>query len=84
MTTVKRLGGETPIGSSLELSRLVNEEIPEFVQLSKKVCGTPQVPSKVNIDTDQGVLQTITYKPDQQYKGGSTLCPGLREARCSR
>jgi len=37
-------GGETPIGSSLELFRLVNEEIPEFIEeLSKKV-GITEAP----------------------------------------
>lgn len=43
------VGGETPIGSSLELFRLVNEEIPEFVEeLSKKVsCHFLNRPLKV-------------------------------------
>lgn len=54
---VAEKGGETPIGSSLEQFRLINEEIPEFItELAEK-----------------GVLHTIIYKPTRQYKGNSTI-----------
>ncbi|OKL61421.1 hypothetical protein UA08_03687 [Talaromyces atroroseus] len=54
---VPEKGGETPIGSSLEIFNKVNQEVPEFIQeLAEK-----------------GVKQTTIYKPNAQYKGGSTL-----------
>jgi alpha-ketoglutarate-dependent taurine dioxygenase len=50
-------GGETPLSSSLELFRIVKEEMPEFVDaLARK-----------------GVLSRVTYKVAPQYQGGSTL-----------
>lgn len=50
-------GGETPIGSSLEIFHKVQKEVPEFIQeLAEK-----------------GLKQTTIYRPEAQYKGGSTL-----------
>ena len=52
-----RMGGESPISSSLELFHRAKQEIPEFIQeLAEK-----------------GILSIVTYKIDQQYKGGATL-----------
>jgi len=52
-----RIGGETPISSSLELFQRANEEIPEFISdISEK-----------------GILSKVTYKVEKQYAGGSTL-----------
>ncbi|RWA10557.1 hypothetical protein EKO27_g4546 [Xylaria grammica] len=50
-------GGETPMSSSLELFRRVQDEIPEFVTTL----------------TEKGILSRITYKKEVQYSGGSTL-----------
>ncbi|KAJ2982083.1 hypothetical protein NUW58_g6523 [Xylaria curta] len=50
-------GGETPMSSSIELFRRVQEEIPEFIaELAEK-----------------GLRARITYKNEPQYPGGSTL-----------
>ncbi|KAI1336237.1 hypothetical protein F5Y15DRAFT_208524 [Xylariaceae sp. FL0016] len=52
-----RKGGETPMSSSLELFRRLQQEIPQFVtELGEK-----------------GILSRITYKNESQYPGGSTL-----------
>ncbi|KAI1765740.1 Clavaminate synthase-like protein [Hypoxylon sp. FL1150] len=54
---VAKSGGETPMASSLELFRRVQQEIPEFVaQLAAK-----------------GITSRVTYKVDRQHAGGSTL-----------
>lgn len=50
-------GGETPISSSLELFARASAEVPELVE---------------NL-AEKGVLSTVRYKEDAQYKGGSTL-----------
>ena len=50
-------GGESPISSSLELFHRAKQEIPEFIE---------ELASK-------GILSRVTYKVDQQYKGGATL-----------
>ncbi|KAI6089126.1 Clavaminate synthase-like protein [Hypoxylon rubiginosum] len=54
---VAKSGGETPMASSLELFRRVQQEIPDFIaQLAEK-----------------GILSRVTYKVDKQSAGGSTL-----------
>lgn len=54
---VPKIGGESPISSSLELFHRANQEIPEFIkELAEK-----------------GVQSKVTYKVDKQYAGGSTL-----------
>jgi len=50
-------GGESPISSSLELFHRAQQEIPEFI-------------SEL---AEKGILSRVTYKVDQQYKGGATL-----------
>ncbi|KAF2972710.1 hypothetical protein GQX73_g862 [Xylaria multiplex] len=50
-------GGETPMSSSLELFRRVQEELPEFIAEL----------------TEKGLLSQITYRKEAQYPGGSTL-----------
>lgn len=50
-------GGESPISSSLELFHRAQHEIPEFVREL----------------AEKGILSRVTYKVDQQYKGGATL-----------
>lgn len=50
-------GGESPISSSLELFRRAQEEIPEFIGELAQ----------------KGILSRVTYKVEQQYKGGATL-----------
>lgn len=50
-------GGESPIASSLELFHRAQQEIPEFIREL----------------TEKGILSRVTYKVDQQYKGGATL-----------
>jgi alpha-ketoglutarate-dependent taurine dioxygenase len=52
-----RIGGETPMSSSIELFHRAKEEIPEFIdEIAEK-----------------GILSKVTYKIDRQYEGGSTL-----------
>jgi alpha-ketoglutarate-dependent taurine dioxygenase len=50
-------GGESPISSSLELFHRAQQEIPEFI----------------NELAEKGILSKVTYKVEQQYKGGATL-----------
>lgn len=50
-------GGETPVSSSLELFARAQAEIPEFVAEL----------------AEKGVLSSVTYKPEAQFAGGSTL-----------
>jgi alpha-ketoglutarate-dependent taurine dioxygenase len=50
-------GGESPISSSLELFHRAQQEIPEFIREL----------------AEKGILSRVTYKVDQQYKGGATL-----------
>ncbi|KIX03052.1 uncharacterized protein Z518_06602 [Rhinocladiella mackenziei CBS 650.93] len=50
-------GGESPISSSVELFHRAQQEIPEFI-------------SEL---ADKGILSRVTYKPEVQYAGGSTL-----------
>lgn len=50
-------GGESPISSSLELFHRAQKEMPEFIHEL----------------AEKGILSKVTYKVDQQYKGGSTL-----------
>lgn len=50
-------GGESPISSSLELFHRAQQEIPEFIDELAQ----------------KGILSRVTYKVDQQYKGGATL-----------
>ncbi|KAM0718835.1 hypothetical protein Q7P37_005907 [Cladosporium fusiforme] len=50
-------GGESPISSSLELFHRARQEIPDFI----------------NDLAEKGILSRVTYKPNQQYEGGSTL-----------
>jgi hypothetical protein len=52
-----KVGGETPISSSIELFHRAQAEIPDFIDLLAQ----------------KGVLSRVTYKPEAQYKGGSTL-----------
>ncbi|KAL4862900.1 hypothetical protein BDV12DRAFT_206880 [Aspergillus spectabilis] len=52
-----KVGGETPISSSLELFQRVQREVPEFVELL----------------AEKGILSSVTYKREAQYVGGSTL-----------
>lgn len=54
---VPSAGGESPISSSLELFRLVQEALPEFVDAL----------------ADKGVRSQVVYKPERQYAGGSTI-----------
>ncbi|PVI01644.1 taurine catabolism dioxygenase TauD [Periconia macrospinosa] len=52
-----KVGGETPISSSLELFSRAQVEIPQFIEdLAVK-----------------GIMSKVTYKVDKQYEGGSTL-----------
>jgi alpha-ketoglutarate-dependent taurine dioxygenase len=50
-------GGESPISSSLELFHRAQQEIPEFIDEL----------------AEKGILSRVTYKVEQQYKGGATL-----------
>ncbi|KAM0708305.1 hypothetical protein Q7P35_004956 [Cladosporium inversicolor] len=50
-------GGESPISSSLELFHRAQQEMPEFIREL----------------AEKGILSRITYKVEQQYKGGATL-----------
>lgn len=50
-------GGESPVSSSLELFHRAQQEIPEFIDAL----------------ASKGILSRVTYKVDQQYKGGATL-----------
>lgn len=50
-------GGESPIASSLELFHRAQQEIPNFIHEL----------------AEKGILSRVTYKVDQQYKGGATL-----------
>lgn len=50
-------GGESPISSSLELFHRAQQEVPDFVREL----------------AEKGILSRVTYKVDQQYKGGATL-----------
>lgn len=50
-------GGESPISSSLELFHRAQNEMPKFI-------------SEL---AEKGILSRVTYKVDQQYKGGATL-----------
>ncbi|KAJ5143300.1 uncharacterized protein N7515_002087 [Penicillium bovifimosum] len=50
-------GGESPISSSLELFNRAQQEIPEFIAEL----------------AEKGILSKVTYRLEQQYKGGSTL-----------
>ena len=50
-------GGESPISSSLELFHRAQQEIPEFIHEL----------------AEKGILSRVTYKIEQQYKGGATL-----------
>jgi len=50
-------GGESPISSSLELFHRAEQEMPEFIREL----------------AEKGILSRVTYKVDQQYKGGATL-----------
>ncbi|KAB8067955.1 Clavaminate synthase-like protein [Aspergillus leporis] len=50
-------GGETPISSSLELFHRAQREIPEFIDDL----------------AEKGILSTVTYTPEKQYEGSSTL-----------
>ena len=52
-----RKGGESPISSSLELFHRAKQEMPEFIHAL----------------AEKGILSRVTYKVDQQYKGGATL-----------
>ncbi|ETI29306.1 hypothetical protein G647_01759 [Cladophialophora carrionii CBS 160.54] len=54
---VPETGGETPISSSLELFHRAKQEMPEFI---------------ANL-AEKGILSKVTYKPEVQYAGGSTL-----------
>lgn len=49
--------GETPIASSLEIFHKVQKEVPEFIQEL----------------AEKGLKQTTIYRPEAQYKGGSSL-----------
>lgn len=50
-------GGETPISSSAELYVRARAEVPQLVADLERL----------------GVLSTVRYRPEAQYKGGSTL-----------
>ena len=50
-------GGESPISSSLELFHRAQQEISEFIDELAQ----------------KGILSRVTYKVEQQYKGGATL-----------
>lgn len=52
-----KIGGETPISSSLELFHRANREIPEFIDTI----------------AEKGILSRVTYKFQKQHAGGSTL-----------
>lgn len=52
-----KIGGETPISSSLELFHRAKQEIPEFIDSI----------------AEKGILSRVTYKFQKQHAGGSTL-----------
>ena len=52
-----KIGGETPISSSLELFHRAKAEIPDFIAAL----------------AEKGILSKVTYKFEKQYEGGSTL-----------
>lgn len=52
-----KIGGETPISSSLELFHRARQEIPEFIDAV----------------AEKGILSRVTYKFQKQHAGGSTL-----------
>jgi alpha-ketoglutarate-dependent taurine dioxygenase len=54
---VPETGGETPISSSLELFHRAEQEMPGFVARL----------------AEKGIRSKVTYKPEVQYAGGSTL-----------